>query len=137
MTDAKSTAKKITRWVNLVLWSAIGFFLIGYLPAAHLQPSVAITVTVAVSAMAVIPYASRLARPMRSAIVAGVLGAISGVAMVAVLTAGTMSSSQALTDFAVRHVCAVGGFCAGVGALFGHLARQRRRQAEEEWKKHG
>jgi hypothetical protein len=33
MTDAKSTAKKVTRWVNLILWSAIGFFLIGYLPA--------------------------------------------------------------------------------------------------------
>jgi membrane associated rhomboid family serine protease len=103
----------------------------------HLSQNLAVTVTIAVSAMAVIPYASRLARPVRSALVAGALGAISGISMVAVLTEGWMGTSQALIDFAVQYVCAVGGFCAGVGALFGHLARQRRRQAEEEWKKHG
>ena len=137
MTAPQSSIKKATRWMNLIVWSGIGFFLIGYLPAAHLRQNLAVTVTVALSAMAVIPYASRLARPLRSALLAGMLGAISGISMVVVLTSGALVSSQALTDFTVRYVCATSGFCAGVGALFGHLARQRRRQAEEEWKKHG
>jgi hypothetical protein len=120
-----STIKKITRKLNLVVWSILGFFLVGYLPAkANLRPQLAVTLTVALSALGVIPYASKIARPMKSALIAGLLGLVAG-------------ASLAATGGGLTYLFSTGGFCAGVGALFGHLARQRRRQAEEEWKKHG
>jgi hypothetical protein len=121
MTAPQSSVKKITRWVNLVLWSGMGFFLVGYLPAAHLGSQLAVTITVALSAMGVIPYASKIGDPLKSGLVAGLLGIVAG-------------SSMAAMGGGVTYLCAIGAFCAGVGAVFGHLARQRRRQAEEEWK---
>ena len=123
MTDAKSKAKRITRWVNLVMWSIIGFFLIGYLPslearAGHLRPEMAVMITIALAAMGVIPYASKIGRPLKSGLIAVMLGLVAGASMGGGLT----------------YLCATGAFCGGVGAVFGHLSQQRRRQAEEEWK---
>ncbi len=120
MSRNPSTIKKITRRVNLILWSGIGFFLVGYLASTHLRPQMAVTVTVALSAIGVMPYASRIAHPLKSGLVAGLLGAVAGAAMGGGLT----------------YLCAMGAFCAGVGAVFGYLAQQRRRQAEDEWKRH-
>jgi hypothetical protein len=137
MNPDKPKAKRIARWINLVTWSAIGFFAIGYLPACIFGPAPesakwAIIISMAGTVMAVIPYAVRIGRPVKSALIAALLGAVAGIGIVnAFLTRG-MIPPQGLW-----YVAATAFFCAGVGALFGYMALQRYRQVEQEWEDRG
>ena len=133
MTGDKTKVKRITRWINLIVWSVLGFSVAGLLPAMYFHKP---TISMALAAVGVIPYASKIARPVRSGLVAGLLGTISGISMVNALMSGTALSQQAAADIAVRYVGATGAFCVGVGVLFGYLAQQRKRQAEDDWKRH-
>jgi hypothetical protein len=130
MNKNRSKAKKITRWVNLVSWSVIGFGLIGYLPTVYFHNPVP---SIVLAAMAVIPYAIKLGRPLRGAVVAGALGALAGISIVNSLPP-TIAPPEVQLHFAMKYIGAVAGFCACVGALFGYMALQRHRQSEEEWK---
>lgn len=136
MSVDKSRTKRIARRFNLIVWSVTGFFLAGYLPAVaahgkHIDQQTAATISFVLAAMGVIPYASRIAHPLKSALAAGALGTLTGVAMVNALSGGSAGG-----DIALKYVLGTGGFCALIGATFGHLAKQRRQRAQDEWKRY-
>jgi hypothetical protein len=129
MSPDKAKIKKVTRRINLVMWSAMGFLLLGYLPTAYLHSP---KVSMVVAAMAVIPYGMKIARPVWAGVVSGLLGAATGAAAANALSAGL--APHAVMSAWLQYIAATGGFCAAIGALFGYLAHQRHRQTEEEWK---
>ena len=133
MNPDKPKAKRIARWINLVTWSAIGFFAVGYFPAYISEPAWAIRISMTAAAMAVIPYAVRIGRPLKSALIAALLGAVTGVGIINAFLSLGMIPPQGMGNFAAKYVAATAFFCASVGALFGYMALQRHRQVEQEW----
>ena len=71
-------ARQITRVLNYVVWSIAIAFLAGYGPAKFLKTPI---ISIALAALGAMWVGSRLARPIRGAAAAGVLGAIAGLGM--------------------------------------------------------
>jgi hypothetical protein len=135
MKPDQKKSKKISRWINLVVWSIVGFFLLGYLPTYLLQSSKGPICSMVAAAMAVIPYASWIARPVRSALVSLGLGLLTGLAVANVLARLNLPGpeAQAMTNFASSFLLATVGLCTAVGAIFGYLGMLRQRRTEREW----
>lgn len=141
MTKDLPRAKRIGRRFNLVVWSLMGFFLAGYLPslaaqAKHISPQLAVTISLALAAMGVIPYAAKIGHPLKSALVAGMLGALTGLALTSSFLSADPTMANQARSLQWKYAGGIAFFCALIGATFGHLARRRRQRAQDEWRRY-
>lgn len=128
MSTPPTKAKRLTRKINIVTWSMLGFLMLGYMPTTYLNTPV---VSMVAAAMAVIPYGMWLAAPIKAAVVGIILGLLSGAAAAQAMSAGLFIGSELLT-----YIVSPAIFCGLVAGLFGYMAQLRRRQLEQEWDKH-
>ena len=85
-----------------------GYLAVGYLPTVYFRTP---KVSLVIAAMAVIPYASWIAKPFKAALVAAGLGLCAGAAMI-----GEFNGTNIVTaDFTTTYLLVFGGFCGCVG----------------------
>ncbi len=123
--------RKIHRVVNLVVWSIIGFFALGYFLTNWMGSPI---LSMPLAAMAVIPYGVRICRPLRAGLVGLGLGTVAGLAIANSLAGGVPLAGRDMLALAGTYVGATAVLCTAVAALFGYSGRRRRQAIERQWK---
>jgi len=156
--SAPDKPRRLSRRIRTTLWSAAGFFVLGYFPTILLRNPVP---SIALAACLVIPYGSRSPTVRVGAVRGALLGAVTGLAVTAAIAAILIqvppraatqpaSSAPATRPAATRpadgrdaqiDLAAIGSrvisgtaiLCASAAALFAYLAARRRQRIEDEW----
>lgn len=113
------------------MWSCAAFFSAGYFPSRMSKEPVA---SMVLAAVLIIPFGMR-SKSIRQGLFRGIaLGLIAGIAALSGLAPKTPMTPQALSHLAMVCIGGTVAMSAAVSALFAHLAKQRRRRIEDEWK---
>ena len=118
------------RLVRIAAWSIVGFMALGYVPTALAHSPL---ISLPAAALAVIPYGSRLARPLRAALAGLGLGMVAGLAVASGLLQGLPVAQDLALAFALQYAAATAAICAVVGAVSGYLGLRRRRNVQTQW----
>lgn len=145
---------KIARWMNIVAWTITGFALLGYLPTLLMRNP---TISMVGGAIAVIPFASWAARPLRGLLVGAALGLICGLTLTLAIHQFTQNDARQnpadptallpathpVVVYRTMHAAPVSPIflgatvvmCSAVGGLFGYMGSRRKKHIEQQWQK--
>ena len=129
MSPPQARKRTAARRLTVAIYLAGGFYALGFVPGHYLHTPVW---SIVAAAMAAIPLGIKLGRPVRACVICGLLGAVAGAGVAVALVGTAPVAPEARSAFCLKYVAAIGGFCAAVGALFGYMALQRHRQAQQE-----
>ena len=142
MKSSRHASRHVQKQVRRVIWTIMGFYLIGTVPTLiwkDARPSMVL------AAMAVIPLVVHSRKLLHAVAKAAGLGMTAGAAMAMVLfnhlrQASPPAPPEALAAFQrTAWTCILGTalLCAAVGGVFSLLARRRRRLVDRQWEQIG